>query len=158
VRAETSTPFDAHREDAGELSESTPAAMLGALARIDPGLGLLPFANAADAVARLAGHLRRAHQQLQFRLSETAARLYGITALAESCIIAHASARPILDAALALTLAREAGPIACGVAEVAAGVGVDDPFVASALLHVAASAHVAEARAFGATEALFARR
>jgi alkylation response protein AidB-like acyl-CoA dehydrogenase len=157
LRAPSDEPFDAHRDDAGALTATTPPALFAALHAHDASLGLGPFSIAADALAELAGRLRGAPQEIQFRVSEIGAWLHGIGALAEACASAEVGARPSIEGALALVLAESAASIAGAIVEIDAALDAKIAFDPSSLLTTAATTHTATARAYEALGTTFSK-
>lgn len=114
------TGLDAHGDDAGEVAATTPPAMLGALAASTREIDLAPIAVAAEAIRGAATRLRTAPQQARFAVSDAAARVVAIAAIAEARAMASTPEQgAALGAALALWVAEQSAPLAASLVEIA---------------------------------------
>ena len=112
--------FNPYGDDEGEVSATSPCAMLAVLASSTPELELAPIASLATYVRDAAARMRGAPQEQRFRVSDAAATIYAVTALAEAYVLADGDiARPAIRAALALYLADTAGSLAAALVAIA---------------------------------------
>jgi hypothetical protein len=128
--------FDAEGEDDGTLARSHPASELTTLERVVPDMGLRILGAAAQELGTLARGLRHAPQAIRFRVSDAAARLFGVSALAE------ATARcggELLPAALALRIDEAAPLVTSALLEVGAALGATPTALGADLLELAAN-------------------
>jgi hypothetical protein len=120
----TPVPFDAWADDDGTMARAHPANELRALDGVLPGYGLDALATAAAELGKLACDLRRAPQAIRFRVSDAAARLFGLACLAEA---AARTKRPLLADALAARIADTAPILASALIEVATALDAPRP-------------------------------
>jgi alkylation response protein AidB-like acyl-CoA dehydrogenase len=146
--------FDALGEDDGAIDGAHPASELTMLHRALPGRGLATLAAAAQELGVLARGLRGAPQAIRFCVSDVAARLFGVAALAEATSRVRSE---LLHDALAVRVADAAPHVAVGLVEVGAALQAPRTALVPDLLALAVghSSHAASclARFFERVEA-----
>jgi alkylation response protein AidB-like acyl-CoA dehydrogenase len=141
-------PFDAHGEDDGTIARANPAAVLAmAAARLDDA-GVRVLACGAMELVDIARVLRGAPQSVRFRVSDAAARLFGVASLAEAAI----RGGDLAKAAMSVRGA-ELGPrLAEAIIATSHALGRSRPAVVHDLVALAANVSEGELRCFAALD------